>query len=384
MKILTGAVSLLVFVLLSACSAGLPDQAKLSAPTLNPPSVTTSSGGDIPTSIPTALPPTAAPDLAASAPTASPTPEAPAASATPLPVESSAVKSPTQMPTSQPDKSASCMNKMAFFADVTVPDGTLFKQGETFTKTWRLRNEGTCTIDQNYSLVFASGDPLSGPLTAPMPGITPGQVVDLSLNLSAPSQGGTYAANYEFQDPQGNRFGVNSSGVDYIWVEIKVDWISGKETVAAATTSSPAPITGDCSYGENPAYLDQILSLVNNARVADGESPLSPNPLLMAAAKVHSIDMGCHNFLDHTGSDGSKARDRMIAQGYKPTYAAENIYAGATQYGADAQGAFDWWMNSPVHRKNILNARPTEVGIGYVNVPGSDFGGYYTMVFAKP
>ena len=104
----------------------------------------------------------------------------------------------------------------------------------------------------------------------------------------------------------------------------------------------------------------------------------------MAAAKVHSIDMGCNNFLDHTGSDGSKARTRIIGEGYSPSYAAENIYAGATEFGADAQGAFDWWMNSPVHRKNIMNPRPTEVGIGFVNVPSSSFGGYYTMVFAAP
>ncbi len=277
-----------------------------------------------------------------------------------------------------------CINKVAFYADVTIPDGTVFKQGETFTKTWSIRNEGTCTITSGYTLVFAAGDPLDGPLTSPMPEIAPGQIADLSVNLAAPKQGGKYGANYEFRDPNGNRFGVNSNGIDYIWVEIVVDWGVSQASTTSATTSAPVAAPANCSFTENPGYLDTILNLVNAARSAEGVAPLTATAALMAAAKVHSIDMGCNNFLDHTGSDGSKARNRIIAQGYNPSYAAENIYAGATEYGADAQGAFDWWMNSPVHKKNILNARPTEVGIGFVNVPGSNFGGYYTMVFARP
>lgn len=277
-----------------------------------------------------------------------------------------------------------CNNKAAFYADVTIPDGTVFNQGEPFTKIWRIRNEGTCTITQEYSLVFAAGDPLDGPLTSPMPEIAPGQTADLSINLAAPKQGGKYGANYEFRDPKGNRFGVNSNGIDYIWVEIIVDWGNSQASTTGTTTSATVSAPVNCSFTENPGYLDTILNLVNAARSAEGVAPLAANSALMAAAKVHSIDMGCNNFLDHTGSDGSKARTRIIGQGYSPSYAAENIYAGATEYGADAQGAFNWWMNSPVHRKNILNPRPTEVGIGFVNVPSSSFGGYYTMVFAAP
>ncbi len=277
-----------------------------------------------------------------------------------------------------------CLNKVAFYADVTIPDGTVFKQGEAFTKTWRIRNEGTCTIDPGYTLVFAAGDPLDGPLTSPMPDIAPGQTADISISLAAPKQGGKYGANYEFRDPTGNRFGVNSNGIDYIWVEIVVDWGNSQANTTETTTIAAVPVSGNCSFTENPGYLDTILNLANAARSAEGVAPLAANSALMAAAKVHSIDMGCNNFLDHTGSDGSKARTRIIGQGYSPSYAAENIYAGATEYGADAQGAFNWWMNSPVHRKNILNPRPTEVGIGFVNVPSSSFGGYYTMVFAAP
>ena len=38
-----------------------------------------------------------------------------------------------------------CTDRAQFVADVTVPDGTRYDPGATFTKTWRLRNIGTCT-----------------------------------------------------------------------------------------------------------------------------------------------------------------------------------------------------------------------------------------------
>jgi hypothetical protein len=36
-------------------------------------------------------------------------------------------------------------DKLEFVADVSVPDGTTFKPGDTFVKTWKLKNSGTST-----------------------------------------------------------------------------------------------------------------------------------------------------------------------------------------------------------------------------------------------
>ncbi|PIU90073.1 MAG: hypothetical protein COS63_04110, partial [Anaerolineae bacterium CG06_land_8_20_14_3_00_57_67] len=44
-----------------------------------------------------------------------------------------------------------------FVADITVPDGASFAPGAAFTKTWRLKNIGTCTWTTSYALVFVSG-----------------------------------------------------------------------------------------------------------------------------------------------------------------------------------------------------------------------------------
>ena len=48
-----------------------------------------------------------------------------------------------------------------FVRDVTIPDGSTYAPGATFTKTWRLRNAGTCTWS-GYVLVFDSGDAMNG------------------------------------------------------------------------------------------------------------------------------------------------------------------------------------------------------------------------------
>ena len=51
----------------------------------------------------------------------------------------------------------------AFYVSETIPDGTEFTVGESFTKTWRLENTGTCTWNTNYKLVFNEGDKMGGP-----------------------------------------------------------------------------------------------------------------------------------------------------------------------------------------------------------------------------
>jgi uncharacterized protein YkwD len=127
-----------------------------------------------------------------------------------------------------------------------------------------------------------------------------------------------------------------------------------------------------------------VFTLINQMRSSNGLATLTLNNSLSAAAQVHSTDMACNNFISHSGTDGSNWADRISAQGYQySTYPLENIYVGDPQFGGDAQGAVTWWMNSQVHRENILNDRVTETGVGYVYDPNSEYGGYYTMVFAQ-
>ena len=245
---------------------------------------------------------------------------------------------------------------------------------QVFTKAWRIRNEGTCTWD-GYELVFAGGSILNGPQAAPLPRAAPGDIIQVSVDLKAPAQGGKYTSSWQFQNAAGKRFGVNSAGQDDIWAQVQVDWGPG---------GSPTPQPANCAYTTNPAYVSQLLTLINAARSGQNLKPLTLQSQLSAAAVVHSVDMACNNFIDHTGSDGSSWFTRIQAQGYAYSYASENIYVGDPSFGGDAQGAFTWWMNSQVHRDNILSKKITQIGIGYAYFSGSKFGGYYTLDFARP
>jgi uncharacterized protein YkwD len=268
-----------------------------------------------------------------------------------------------------------CIEKAAFYDDITIPDDTQFRQGDNFVKTWRLRNEGTCTW-QDYQFVFAYGDIMNGPLSGPIPTTPPGETVDISVDLTAPSGGGVHAGNWQLESADGRRFGVGINGSDYFWVKIVVNWIGDQNPSASSNAA--------CQITRNNDYDQEILALINQARMDAGLNPLASQNQLAAAALTHSTDMACNDFVDHTGSDGSTWKSRIETQGYDDAYVSENIYVGNPDFGGTAQGAFDWWMNSQVHRDNILSPKVTEVGIGYAFNPSSTYGGYFTVDFAKP
>ncbi len=110
----------------------------------------------------------------------------------------------------------------AMFISETVPDGTTFPPGATFTKSWRLKNTGECTWTTSYAIVFDSGNALDAPSSVPLSGsVTPGQEVDLSANMKAPSTPGTYTGYWRLRNASGVLFGLGASNGNF-WVKIKV------------------------------------------------------------------------------------------------------------------------------------------------------------------
>ena len=180
---------------------------------------------------------TPTPDQPTSTPTTPVQPTAePAISATPSEI---ATLPPTQTPISLPTDTPAptdippgddCLDEAAFYADVTIPDDTLFDANTPFTKVWQVLNTGTCTWGDGYALVFAKGDVMDGPLSNPIPIVPPGEIAVISVDMVAPARGGQQTGYWEFQNPQGTRFGVGSGGHDYIWVQIQVDWSSSSDS----------------------------------------------------------------------------------------------------------------------------------------------------------
>jgi hypothetical protein len=110
-----------------------------------------------------------------------------------------------------------------FVADVTYPDGSSVGMGVVFTKTWRVRNVGTCTWTPSYSLVFDSGERFGAQSSAALPGnVAPGQSIDISVQLVAPNQAGRFKGHWKLRNASGVLFGVGNSGQASIYVDVTV------------------------------------------------------------------------------------------------------------------------------------------------------------------
>jgi uncharacterized protein YkwD len=343
---------------------------------------------------------------------------------------------PPSIPTST-SPGAPCLDEAVFVGDITVPDGTLFRPGEAFTKTWRVKNTGTCTWDTGYSLVYISGDIMNGNFNNPIGPTSPGELADVSVDMAAPMRGGEQTGYWQFKNASGQPFGVGFNRGGPLWVKINVTFfdpdpqptavvimpppqfgptptlgVSAGPTPTRSVSAGPTPTRSvsvglaptptsrsvptptpafvvvnptappasiGCTPQQNTVYVDQMLTLINQARAESGLQPVFLQSQLSQAALKHSIDMACNRFVDHHGSNGSTWYDRVQAEGYaNPRSSRENI-----KVGTNVQETFDWWMDSQIHRDNILFPNVTEVGIGYVFVPGSPFGSYFTLLLSR-
>jgi hypothetical protein len=136
-----------------------------------------------------------------------------------------------------PDCPESGTTIATFIADITYPDGTKVHAGESFTKTWRIKNVGTCTWNSDYQLVFDNGDSMGGPSYQRLTDshVAPGETLDVSVEMIAPGTLGTYRGNWKFQDPYGNIFGLTTGNP--IWVEIEVVRNKSDQAENASTNS---------------------------------------------------------------------------------------------------------------------------------------------------
>ncbi|HUI88847.1 MAG TPA: NBR1-Ig-like domain-containing protein [Anaerolineales bacterium] len=121
----------------------------------------------------------------------------------------------------QPAAALSSCDAAQFVTDVTVPDGTSFYWGATFQKTWRLKNVSNCTWTTAYSLIYVGGSQLGAPTSVPFPqSVAPGQTVDLTVSMTAPSAPGVFVGYWELRDDRGTWFGIGSGYSHSFWVKI--------------------------------------------------------------------------------------------------------------------------------------------------------------------
>jgi hypothetical protein len=150
---------------------------------------------------------------------------------------------PTSTPTNTPGPGPvtvppSACDRAQFIADVNIPDGTVLAPGATFTKTWRLKNVGSCAWSTSYQLVFFSGEQMGAAASAPFPqNVAVGQTVDVSINMTAPSAAGSYRGFWMFKNASGALFGIGAQANRPWWVDIKV---SGPTVTPGGPTVIPS------------------------------------------------------------------------------------------------------------------------------------------------
>lgn len=76
--------------------------------------------------------------------------------------------------------------QVTFVQDITIPDGTKIVAGNSFTKTWRIRNSGSCTWDTRFDIAFVDGTQMSSTKVWDLAKeVKPGETVDISIDLTA-------------------------------------------------------------------------------------------------------------------------------------------------------------------------------------------------------
>jgi uncharacterized protein YkwD len=124
---------------------------------------------------------------------------------------------------------------------------------------------------------------------------------------------------------------------------------------------------------------NDLFTLVNQARSAEGVSALVHDEALRTVAYEFSEDMYRREFFSHTDPDGHDVTDRLDDAGISYTAAGENI---AWNSGASnpVQSAHNSLMASPGHRANIVSTAFTRIGCGIAS-DGEKY--YFTQVFTN-
>jgi hypothetical protein len=155
--------------------------------------------------------------------------EAPKTTGTPEPEETVT----RSLPQSTIDISE-CTLGARYEADVTVPDNTRIEGGTDFTKTWRIKNVGTCPWTAGYHLAFVGGHQMDGPESVSVPETSPGESAEISVELSSPREQGVHKGQWQMCATGQRCFG------DEVFVQIVS---TGLPTSTPFPTATPQVLT---------------------------------------------------------------------------------------------------------------------------------------------
>jgi len=139
--------------------------------------------------------------------------------------------------------------------------------------------------------------------------------------------------------------------------------------------TAPKPVVVPPSSGL-AALENEVISLTNVQRTANGCKAVAAEGRLTIAARGHSADMIAKNYFSHVSPSGGTFTSRASAAGYSAAM-SENIAWGWPT----AEKVVSEWMNSAGHRANILNCSAVVVGVGAAKKADGTI--YWTQVFGR-
>lgn len=143
--------------------------------------------------------------------------------------------------------------------DISIEDDTEMSPGEEFEKIWRVENVGSCTWTTAYHVVFFSGEIMGASPSQPLEdAVPPNSSIDITVNMVAPSQSGTYQGNWKLRNDKGIMFGIGPNGESPFWVRIKV---VSEVTETPSPTPSLTPTAVVQASGSASLALDDTIDL---------------------------------------------------------------------------------------------------------------------------
>jgi hypothetical protein len=110
---------------------------------------------------------------------------------------------------------ASCY-QLRYVSDVSIPDNTQMTPGQSFTKTWRVLNAGSCAWEAGFKFALTGGDAMGSTTLTLSSQVAAGAQYDISVPMIAPGTAGTVRGNWRMQTAAGQFFG------DEVFVQIVV------------------------------------------------------------------------------------------------------------------------------------------------------------------
>lgn len=252
-----------------------------------------------------------------------------------------------------PGAQRGCEDNMEFVADVTVPDDTEFVEGETFSKTWRIKNIGSCEWTSDYEWIFISGDQMSGPPSQVLgQTVAPGAQADITVSMTAPTEAGDYLGYWQLRNSDGERFG------DTPWVDIKV--------------VGPTPVPATVNAAADPTQTETANELVTITAQASRQVPVIMIIFTDDAGEKELAKHTCTNVQTCTYEFGGNDND-YVGQVLYTAYAcqSESSCGEDSNLGSD-EGSF-----------NIADTitRPTQFTVVNTQINGKDI--TYTVVWGS-